>query len=784
MMSPKSKDSEKDILGKQVGQWQVKDYIGKGGIGDVWLVQHHLTRKIGAMKILKKEYHFDKEIRDRFLTGFEEQARYEDNEHIIKCFDGGHDEKQDVYYLVMEYIYGSDLDYLIHIERKKFTWDEILLIMEGVTIALCNLHKNGTIHRDLKPANILIQNTETKSLAPKNKITKAKVTLEKSRCRIVLTDFDIVKTKDRNMTSIGEQLGTPQFMSPEQRDNSKNASERSDIYSLGQILYELVTGHRAQTDRSITSQASKILKEGKYPPHVIDVIKKATEYDEGKRYRTVRAMFEALGKEKRGAPTTFTASPKSFINYVLNTVFLKGRQQQTEMAKTQLEHAAPEEAPQSGREKPPVIPPVRPPKPLVPWPLIAVCGIIIIFLVIVFLRPQHGPMLHDVYIDTIPANSTFDKNVVLFIVDNDTIANRLPIIVKLSVEDHTAGLYSKEQERLIWQGKLPLAAVEKDSFFIPIMPDSFMLSIATIPAGATVLLNNKDLSAKTPFENYKIEAGQVNLQLKLLNYKSIDTTIFITENQNMKFTLKRLAVPLRILVNDTQANGVNLIDRNSKSYQGEQTSDGLYEFTSMLPGPYQLQIRTNNSLFSEKVQLNTLNTQTSPFIQFNYAKIEINVSPKTKRITVYGSAQKEMVLSERRGDDVEQLSCELPSGNTYFVMIENIYGGQYTLPLTVQPHILNRPDTVTFDKMWEVSVNCFEGIEGDQKPKPVRDYEIYICGQHDPQWVFGKLIKLPMGTYTVEIRKENMTPCQPKKSFEITENSPLIVNVDYYMQRN
>ena len=212
------------ILG---GRYEVQRLIGMGGMGAVYLGnQTNIHRRV-AIKTLKKELMSN----ERLLKRFDREARAAaalDHPNIVKVYDFGLDSDLGCPYIAMEYLEGRSLDALIE-ERKQVNEERACLIMGSVARALTDAHSKGVVHRDLKPDNVHVQ------------------TLSDGTEHIKVLDFGIAKirhpdgTPTEKLTGTGMALGTPYYMSPEQA-MGKAADFRSDLYAIGCILYQLVSG--------------------------------------------------------------------------------------------------------------------------------------------------------------------------------------------------------------------------------------------------------------------------------------------------------------------------------------------------------------------------------------------------------------------------------------------------------------------------------------------------------------------------------------------------------------
>ncbi|HBE03830.1 MAG TPA: hypothetical protein DC049_15355, partial [Spirochaetia bacterium] len=259
--------------GKIIGKYKIKEKIAQGGMGAVYKALHPT---LGREVILKQ-------LTLRGSVSFQERFRREArimmdfrDDRIVQVYD--HFKEGSSYFMVMEYIDGMTLEQLI---RQKGYIENVpaLLIISEVAKALQYAHERGIVHRDIKPANIMIsKNGEVK-----------------------LTDFGIARDieDEDNLTHEGMTLGTPAYMSPEQIASSKSVDYRSDIYSLGVMLYEMTSGSRPFPG-NFSAEALVLIQKGRYTaPEKINpgisrpvraIIKKAMQRRPGRRFFSCTIM--------------------------------------------------------------------------------------------------------------------------------------------------------------------------------------------------------------------------------------------------------------------------------------------------------------------------------------------------------------------------------------------------------------------------------------------------------------------------------------------------------------
>lgn len=204
------------VPGQEIGPYRIIEQAGKGGMATVYKAYHAAMDRHVAIKILPFEFSGDPEFLQRFRREVITIARLE-HPHILPVYDSG--DFQGAPYLVMRYLDAGTLR--DRIRQKRLSLPEIDHIVSQLSDALAYAHNLGVIHRDLKPTNIML--TE--------------------RNDVLLTDFGIAKVlgAGTQITATGAITGTPAYMSPEQGDGSQ-IDQRSDIYSLGVVLYEMITG--------------------------------------------------------------------------------------------------------------------------------------------------------------------------------------------------------------------------------------------------------------------------------------------------------------------------------------------------------------------------------------------------------------------------------------------------------------------------------------------------------------------------------------------------------------
>lgn len=225
-------------------RYEIHECIGEGGMARVYKAWDRLLHRWVAVKVLREQYASDEQFVERFRREAQAAASLS-HPNVVNIYDVG--EIRGTYYIVMEYVRGISLKELIRRERV-LSVDRAVDIVRQVAAALSHAHKNNLIHRDIKPHNILI--TE--------------------EGRVKVTDFGIARAASTaTLTQTGLVIGSVHYFSPEQARGA-GVSEQSDIYSLGVVLYELVTGRVPFTGESPIAVALQHLQEPVRPPSQIN----------------------------------------------------------------------------------------------------------------------------------------------------------------------------------------------------------------------------------------------------------------------------------------------------------------------------------------------------------------------------------------------------------------------------------------------------------------------------------------------------------------------------------
>ena len=278
----------------KAGRYDVVRELGRGSMGIVYQGYDPVIGRTVAIKTMLTEGLSPQEF-EEFRARFQREAQAAgvlSHPNIVNVFDYGED--SGILYLVMEFLEGKSLEKLVE-GKKILPIETIIPVCEQVCSALDHAHQRGIVHRDIKPANIMILD---------NGLVK-------------VTDFGIAKMVSMGMTQTGQVLGTPNYMSPEQV-KGRQVDGRSDIFSLGVILYDLVTGEMPFPGQNLTTVIYKIINENPIPPRELDatihsglsyVICKALAKSPDERYQTCRELAYDLRNFKHlGGPAAPSAT--------------------------------------------------------------------------------------------------------------------------------------------------------------------------------------------------------------------------------------------------------------------------------------------------------------------------------------------------------------------------------------------------------------------------------------------------------------------------------------------
>ena len=267
-----------DLVGKLIaGRYEILEEIGKGGMAYVYKARCNLLNRYVAVKVLKEELKDDKEFVHRFNTEAQAAARIT-SPHVVSIYDVGIE--NGLYYIVMEYVEGITLKEYIA-EKHVLQWRQAADFAAQICEGLAEAHRKSVIHRDIKPQNIIM--TEDGVLK--------------------VTDFGIARaTTQATTTTANSTIGTVHYLSPEQARGGYT-NERTDIYSLGIVLYEMLTGRVPFDDNTAVAIAIKHIQEKPVLPRILNnsipkamenIVLKAMNKEQSQRYASAEEFLKDL----------------------------------------------------------------------------------------------------------------------------------------------------------------------------------------------------------------------------------------------------------------------------------------------------------------------------------------------------------------------------------------------------------------------------------------------------------------------------------------------------------
>ncbi len=210
--------AEESLIGRKVGSWVLESELGQGGMGSVYLAKHSSLPIQAAVKVLSPGLESVESFRQRFRREADLQAQLR-HPNIARILD--YLEDQGRWFLVVEYVNGGNLAEVLAKPGGRVSRAQAILWARQALAGLGYAHRKGIVHRDVKPANLLLNEND----------------------EVVVADFGIARTDAApGLTTTGISIGTPQYMSPEQILTPETVDQRADIYSLGIVLYELLSG--------------------------------------------------------------------------------------------------------------------------------------------------------------------------------------------------------------------------------------------------------------------------------------------------------------------------------------------------------------------------------------------------------------------------------------------------------------------------------------------------------------------------------------------------------------
>jgi serine/threonine-protein kinase len=296
-----------------VGRYRIEGRLGVGGMSTVQLAFDQRLERYVAIKLLAEHLADDPTFVSRFRREALAAARLV-HPNIVQVFDFGLDERQHQHFIVMEHVSGHSCAELLR-DHGRMEVDQAVDVVTQACRGLDYAHRNGVVHRDVKPGNLLVSDSDVVKLA----------------------DFGIARAADQSsITQVGSVLGTAAYLAPEQA-RGEEAGPRADLYSLGVVSYQLLTGRRPYEANSLSELALKQQREPpppvdevnpRVPPELADAVALALSLDQEERPATAALLAEALAAGARGVEPARTARTRN-LGGTASTRVLSGRGEPT-----------------------------------------------------------------------------------------------------------------------------------------------------------------------------------------------------------------------------------------------------------------------------------------------------------------------------------------------------------------------------------------------------------------------------------------------------------------------
>lgn len=294
------------------GKYRITELIGQGGMGTVFEAVHTGTGSRVAIKLIVSS-----DIKEEVFLRFQREARAAgtiESHHIVRIFDMGSDERSGSPYMVMERLFGEDLSQLMR-RIGPLPHEAASALVAQAALGLSKAHEAGVVHRDIKPANLFLHDGG-----------------DNGEVIVKILDFGIAKvlmdvmqrSEEGGLTRTGSMLGSPHYMSPEQAQGLRSIDHRSDIWSLGVVLYKMLCGQTPHSHLStlgqvilaICSQPPRPIQELApwVPPQLAMIVHRALQPNPDGRFQTASEMYAALQSLSQGFPRFRRADIQALSN--------------------------------------------------------------------------------------------------------------------------------------------------------------------------------------------------------------------------------------------------------------------------------------------------------------------------------------------------------------------------------------------------------------------------------------------------------------------------------------
>lgn len=692
------------LIGKTIDNYRILEIIGRGGMGVVFKALDDNLDKIVALKMIDPFLAKDENFTRRFKTEAKALAKLE-NPHIVGVHALRNTEAG--LFMVMEYVESRPLSHYLR-ENGPFNVNDTVSVLKQLLDAIGHAHQVGVIHRDIKPSNILLCDNG----------------------RVKVTDFGLAKVvqqKDGASTVTQARAGTLYYMSPEQIKGLKNVDIRSDLYSLGMTLYEMLTGRVPfdKTDSDFTIQRqivdgeipSPIKFNAEIPKILSRIIQKSINKEPEKRYQTAAEMLADILKfEKEFLP------------------------------ETKKKNSLPEEKSKA------VLPRTDTSQKYIKLiSVFASFAILIAAGFLYFMLSSNGSeqVVSLLSIVTNPDNAEIildDVQIGKSPVENYKINNEKALNLKIKKEgyltlDTSFTLQKGSNENL----KINLVEIVEEVLVLETEPKEVatttkygILKITTKPAEASVFLNGKP-SGSTPFENKMIEAGTYRLLIRKKGFIDINQSVKIASDKVITLE-KDLTPAVKFSVNSDPSDAEIIIN-------DKPAGKTPYVNNQAVPGEYNVSIKKQGyKIGSEKIKITDNKTDREINIKLEplVAKVQILVRP-------FGSIYINEQLKAK--DTNAPFNIDLPGGSHQLKIVHPTFGSAV------------RTINVVDDKPLKFNYGLSRVMKLTVISNPP-NCEIFINDQSSQKYT-PALLTFPPGRYKVQVKKDGYNSSPVEKTYII-----------------
>ncbi len=643
------------LIGKTVDSYRILEVIGRGGMGVVFKALDTSLEKVVALKMIDPFLARDENFVRRFKTEAKALAKLE-NQNIVGVY--ALRETESGFFMVMEYVESIPLSQYLQ-ENGPFNVSDAISITKQLLNAIGHAHKVGVIHRDIKPSNIL--------LAGK---TKVKV-----------TDFGLAKVVEQKgpaSTVTQARAGTLYYMSPEQVKGLKNVDLRSDLYSLGMTVYEMIAGRVPfdKTDSDFTIQ--KIIVDGEIPSPVkfnSDIPKKFT-----------KIIFKSINKDPEKRYQTAEDMLADIQDFEREISGEKGKAKVRVKQDTGVEETSSKSGFAIDFKKPVV--------------LISAAAVLVL-LVLLFILIPGGGSTEEIYFNLATNPSGADISINNKSIGTSPIKDfKLESAGTINFKISKDGFLSLDTSVIAEEG-------DKPNYSFNLKPyQQERISIVTNPAGAKLTVNS-NLVINSPVENYSVISGKNKIRIEKAGYITLDTTFLVDANLSKQFNFT--------LSKDPNFKGFGTLKINSNPsgalviLNGEMAGRTPYENTEQPVNDYQLIIRQDgyddyNESFKVLVNKQKIITKQLSVTATNgtqFGKLKITTKPSEASVYINGSfvgstpfssnkipvgTQKIVIKKKNFGDYTESVNIELNKLTTLTAELNPLSSEMSKVEILVRPY--------------------------------------------------------------------------------------------------